>query len=264
MLRVPMPPGLFFNYERGRLLRDRITAEQLRASPIRLLFTATDLETGKARFFSNTPPEWLAADRGADAKFVADEVVAVDDLLRAVVASSALPIVYEPVPLEGRLYTDGGIVTNQPVRPAIRLGADVVFLVMVHAPINTAAKAKTFIDVGLRSLSILMRQSLMTDLKIMSDVNALCERAAAEFGLRPEEIELDFGTRRYRYIRPFLVHPAEPLAVSELDFGGSTTGPAILQGYRDACAQLEQFLAYVPAARCGKPRRLLRYTPAAE
>lgn len=264
LLRVPLPPGLFFNYERGRLLRDRITAEQLRASPIRLLFTATDLATGKARFFSNTPPERLAADPGANARFVAEEVAAVDDLLRAVVASSALPIVYEPVPLEGRLYTDGGIVTNQPVRPAIRLGADVVFLVMVHAPMNTAAKAKTFIDVGLRSLSILMRQSLMTDLKIMSDVNALCERAAAEYALRPEEIEIDFGTRRYRYIRPFLVHPKEPLAVSELDFGGSTTGPAILLGYRDACAQIEEFLNYAPQARFGRTKRLLRYTPAPE
>ena len=40
--------------------------------------------------------------------------------------------------------------------------------------------------------------------------------------------------------------------ISELDFGGSTTGPAILLGYRDACAQLEEFLAYAPEARFGR------------
>ena len=263
-LRLPLRGGLFTNYERGRLLRERVTSEQLRASPIRLVFTATDLETGKARYFSNTPPERLAADPGADARFVAEEVATVEDLLRAVVASSAMPIVYEPVPLEGRLYTDGGIVTNQPVRPAIRLGADVLFLVMVNAPVNQRATARTFIDVGLRSLSILMRQSLMTDLKILNDVNALCERAATEFRLHPEEIEIDFGTRRYRYIRAFIIHPARPLGGSELDFGGGTTGPAILHGYNDARAQIENFLAYAPQARFGRPKRLLRYSTASE
>lgn len=259
LLRLPLRSGLFSNFERRRLLRGRVSDERLRASPIRLLITATDLQTGTARYFANAPPKDLAADPGADARFVAEEVTAFDDLLGAVIASSALPIVYEPVPLGGRLYADGGIVTNQPIRPALRLGADVLFLVMVNAPQSQPLEAKTFIDVGLRGLSILMEQSLLTDLKILNNVNTLCEQAAQEHGLRPEEIEIDFGTRRYRYVRAFAIRPAQPLGGTELDFGGGSTRPAILQGYRDACVQIESFLAYAPQTRFGRPKRVLRY-----
>jgi predicted acylesterase/phospholipase RssA len=260
VLRLLLRSGLFSNFERSRLLRERISPEGLRASPIRVIFTATDLETGAARFFSNTPPERLRADRGADPRFVAEEVTTADDLIRAVVASSALPIVYEPLTVGGRLYSDGGIVTNQPIRPAIRLGAEVLFLIMVHAPESQRGKAETFLDLGLRGLDILMEQSLLTDLKLLNSVNALCERAAAELRLRPEEIEIDFGTRRYRYAKAFIIRPAAPLPGSALDFGGETTGPAILQGYQDACAQIESFLGYAPQAKFGQPRHLLRYS----
>ena len=259
LLQSPLRSGLFSNFERSRLVRGRVSNEQLCASPIRLLITATDLQLGTARYFANVSPEELAADPGADAGFVAQEVTAFEDLIGAVIASSALPIVYEPMPLAGRLYADGGMVANQPIRPAIRLGADVLFLVMVNARQSEPLEAKTFIDVGLRGLNILMEQSLLTDLKILNSVNALCEHAAKELGRRPEEIEIDFGTRRYRYIPAFAIRPAQPLGGTELDFGGGSTGPAILQGYRDASAEIENFLAYAPQAKFGRHKRVLRY-----
>ncbi len=259
LLRLPLRPGLFTNFERGRLLRERISSPRLLASPIRLVFTATDLRSGEARFFSNTPREDLAKDPGADPRFVEEEVVLADDPLGAVIASSALPIAYEPIQLSGRLYTDGGIVANQPIRPAIRLGADVLFLVMMDPPSRSRSKAHTFVDVGLRALDILMLQNLLTDLKILTNVNLACEHAAAELGVRPEELEIDLGTRRYRYVKAFTVRPAESLGGTVLDFSGRTTAPAILRGYRDACAQIETFLAYAPKARFGQPRRVLRF-----
>jgi predicted acylesterase/phospholipase RssA len=263
LLRLPARPGLFANFERGRMLRQRITHEQLRDSPIRILFTATDLERGTARFFTNTPAEILAHDPGVDARFVREETETADDLVRSVIASSALPLVYEPIPLEGRLYTDGGIVANQPIRPAVRLGADVLFLVLVDPPQGRRADVRTFLDVGLRALDLLMTQNLLTDLKILNTMNAACARAAAERGLAPEEIEIDLGTRRYRYIQAFTIRPNRALIGTALDFGGSTTGPAILQGYRDAAACLEDFLPYARRARFGRPRQVVRFAPGA-
>lgn len=260
LIRLPLRTGLFANFERGRYLRQRISNQRLRASPIRVVFTATDLEAGTARFFSNVPPQVLAADPGVDARFVAEEVVTTDDLMRAVIASTALPIAYEPLPVEGRAYVDGGIVANQPIRPAIRLGAEVLFLVMMDPPEGRRGEARTFVDVGLRALDILMLQNLLTDLKILTNVNAACERAAASLGLRPEEIEMDMGTRRYRYVKAFTIRPPASLGGTVLDFGGETTGPAILQGYRDACAQIENFLAYAPQARFGRARRLVSFS----
>lgn len=261
LLRLPLRSGLFANFERVRLLRERFSSEQIRNSPIRVIFTVTELESGTARFFANATPEELAADPGADARFVAEEVATADDLMRAVIASSALPIVYEPMKLNGRLYADGGIVTNQPIRPAIRLGADVLFLVIVDAPGNQRGEVRTFLDIGLRALNILMMQSLLTDLKILNSVNVLCERAGAELKLRPEEIEIDFGPRRYRYAKPFIIRPEEPLHGTSLDFDAETIVPAVLQGYRDACAQIEAFLAYAPETKFGPPKVLLHYAP---
>ncbi len=260
-LRLPLHGGLFPNFERGRLLRQRIPVGRLRTSPMRVIFTTTDLEAGTVRYFSNVPPEVLAELSGADRKFVAEEVSTADDLMRAVIASSALPIVYEPLELEGRQYTDGAIVATQPLRPAIRLGADVVFVVVMDPPGRGRRELKTFIDVGLRALDILMSQSLVTDLKMLGEINAACERAAAEHRLRPEEVEIDLGTRCFRYLKIFTIRPQAPLAGTVLEFAEDTIAGDILLGYRDAGAQIEQFLAYAPQARLGRPKRTLRFTP---
>ena len=259
VLRLPLRPGLFPNFERGSFLRQRLSQEQLRASPMRVLFTATDLESGTPRFFSNTPPALLAADPGADAPFVAEFVTLADDLIGAIVASSALPLAFEPMRIGGRLYSDGGLCTNQPLRPAMRLGADVVFLVMMDALSSRRTRLDTFVDVGLCALDILMRQNLLSDLRISANLNAACERAAEELGLRPEEVEISLGRRRYRYVKAISICPPETLPGAALDFSPVMTQSAILQGYRDACGQLAGFLAYAREAKFRHPRRVLEW-----
>lgn len=262
LLRLPLRPGLFQNFERGRLLRRGVPEGSLEASPIRVIFTATDLKTGAACFFSNARADQLLADSGVDPHFVAQEVVNPPDLLRAIVASSALPIAFEPIPLGGRLYTDGSIVANQPIRPAVRLGADVLFLVLTESGRKDRAEARTFVDVGLRALEILLLQNLLTDLKLLDTVNAMCEQAAARRGLQPEEVEVELGPRHYRYVKPFTIRPRAPLIGTVLDFGRRTIAPALLQGYSDAADQIEAFLAYAPGARFRRPRHPVRFADA--
>ena len=104
-------------------------------------------------------------------------------------------------------------------------------------------------------------QNLLTDLKVVGDINAACERAAAEIGVRPEEVEIDMGTRRFRYLKIFTIRPDAPLAGTALDFSGETIGPDLLHGYRDACAQIENFLAYAQRAKFKRPRHVLRFSP---
>ncbi len=65
-------------------------------------------------------------------------------------------------------------------------------------------------------------------MKILTNVNAVCERAAAELCLQPEEVEIDLGTCRYRYIKALAVRPAAPLGGTLLDFTRYSTAPAIL------------------------------------
>ena len=56
-LRMPLRTGLFPNFDRIKFLRDRIPQEKLRNSAIRVIMTATDIQRGTARFFSNAPVE---------------------------------------------------------------------------------------------------------------------------------------------------------------------------------------------------------------
>lgn len=62
-----------------------------------LLVTGTDLSTGKLELWSSGP------------------------LVGPLLASSAIPFVFSPVALAGRLYADGGIVDNFPVAPLVGL-----------------------------------------------------------------------------------------------------------------------------------------------
>lgn len=259
LLRLPLRPGLFPNYERARFIRERLDEQKLRASPIHVIFSATDLQSGDPVFFSNSTAERLAAEPGADEEFIRSMVVETSDLVGAVVASSALPLAYEPMMLNGRLYADGGLCANQPLRPAVRLGADVVFLVMMDSMEGPRKRLKTFVDVGLSAVDILMRQTLVNDLRIASHFNITCERAAQKAGLHPEEIEIVLGTRRYRYVRAIAICPKESLPGSALDFDEERTRQAILQGYLDAGVQILQFLAYARESRFSYPRHSLEW-----
>lgn len=259
-LRLPLKSGLFPNFERTRFLRDRIPVGRLRASPIRVLMTAADVRTGEEVFFSNTSRAALESDPGADADFVRGQVVPADDLLRAVMASSAFPLVYEVVEIGERHCMDGGVVGNQPIRPAVRLGAEVLFLVLVEpAPGKRVRRPPlTFLDSGTRAIEILMAQNLRGDLRILQNMNDTCERYAAELGVAPEQVILEVGSRRYRYVKPFVVCPAEPLHATVLDFHRKIIAPAIVQGYRDGAAAVLQFRDYIAPLPATAPKHLLR------
>lgn len=259
-LRLPLRSGLFPNFERTRFLRSRIPMEQLRNSPMRVIMTAADVEAGRESYFSNTSREVLAADPGADPAFVLREIRETDDLLKAVVASSAFPFVYEAVPMQERSWVDGGIVANQPIRPALRLGADLIFLVLVAPRSQEQVKISTFLDVGVRAIDILMSQNLKTDLKILENINRVCEHHARLLGCRPEQVMLDMGTRHYRYRKAFTVGPSEPLAATVLDFDGRITGPAILQGYHDGCQAVRDFTTYIAHLPAEGPKHVLKFS----
>jgi len=261
-LRMPFRTGLFPNFERAKYLRRRIPEDGIRRSPMRILMTATDLESGAGRYFTNKSAEVLKADPNAEAWFIDGETQEAKDLVQAAVASSAFTLAYEAVPMEGHLWTDGGIVTNQPIRPAVRLGADVLFLVMLD-PVDEGAKVatpeiKTFLDVGVQATAILISKNLKTDLKQLDRVNNLCETYAAEIGVRPEQVQLEIGAQSVRYVKAFPVCPSKPLAATALDFDGEITTPMIVQGYRDATVSVKEFFKYESERPASQSRQKVR------
>lgn len=245
-LRMPLRTGLFPNYDRIRFLRERISEDRLRSSSIRVIMTATDIQHGTARFFSNAPVDVLASDPLVQEHFVRHEIEQPSDLIQAAVASSSYTFAYEAVPMDGRLWTDGGIMTNQPILPALRLGADVLFLVLISplAGDNNTGEIKTFLDVGLQAVDILISKNFKSDLALLNNFNRLCSVYARELGVRPEQLELEIGRQRYRYVKAFNIAPEKPLRADQLDFEAEVLGPVILQGYTDATGVIRDYLRY--------------------
>lgn len=259
-LRLPLRTGLFANFDRTQFLKARIPEEGLRNSDIHVIMTATDLKGGTGRFFSNSAPEELLRDRDVQPDFIHEDVECPNDLVQAAVASSAYTFAYEAVPMEGRLWTDGGVVTNQPIRPALRLGADVLFLVMLEPVFSNdvSAEVKTFLDVGIHAVDILISKNLKSDMAMLNNLNQLCSIYAQELGVKPEQLELEIGAQRYCYVKAFNIAPEKPLPATALDFDGEIIGPVIVQGYCDACKVLQDFLDYESTRPPRESRRVVR------
>jgi hypothetical protein len=134
-----------------------------------------------------------------------------------------------------------------------------VFLIMMDSLQGRRKTLKTFVDVGLSAVDILMRQTLVNDLRIAANFNVTCERAAEKNGLHPEEIEIVLGARRYRYVKAITICPQESIPGSALDFSPERTREAILLGYREGTAQILKFLEYARGARFSYPRHELEW-----
>lgn len=131
--------GIGFGFAKGKrfeaLLREALPA-QMQAFPTHFAAVATDLNTG----------ETVLLNHG--------------DAPRALRASTAIPVVYEPVKSEGRLLGDGQITSPLPVAAARQLGAQVVIAVDVVYPPQHSAMSNPF-SVLFQSLLISTYRHLM-------------------------------------------------------------------------------------------------------
>lgn len=93
-----------------RLVERNITHQRLEDLPIALHVVACEVLTGHEVLLSSGP------------------------LVKAVLASSAIPGVLPPVEWEGRLLMDGGVVDNTPISHAVRLGARQIYVLPTGGP----------------------------------------------------------------------------------------------------------------------------------
>jgi NTE family protein len=123
--------GLASGERLEEFVRDRAGTATIEALRVPFAAVATDLSTGEA----------VALRSG--------------DLARAVRASSAIPGVFEPVEIEGRLLVDGGVVQNLPVRVAREMGADLVIAVDVTA-LPDPTRPRNFVEVFLQAVNVVV------------------------------------------------------------------------------------------------------------
>ncbi len=77
------------------------------------------------------------------------------NLVEALRASSAIPMVFEPVEKDGKILVDGGVLLRTPVKLCRALGADKVVAVDSIGKLRPARSINKLMDVGTRTFSII-------------------------------------------------------------------------------------------------------------
>jgi NTE family protein len=101
-------------------LASHIELEGLQDAPVPLHVVATDRASGSAVVLSSGPA------------------------IPALLASSAIPGIFGPITIGGRMLVDGGIASDTPVSEAVALGATKVFVLPSHAASAVPARGGAF------------------------------------------------------------------------------------------------------------------------
>ena len=114
-----------------RLSIDYHDVSDFKKLPIPFVCVATDIETGEA----------VILDKGY--------------LPEAMRASMAIPTVFSPIEIDGKLLVDGGMVNNFPVREVVEMGADIVIGVDVQAGPKSKEELNSFLDIINQTVSLM-------------------------------------------------------------------------------------------------------------
>ncbi|MGM0548224.1 MAG: patatin-like phospholipase family protein [Bacillota bacterium] len=146
-----------------------------------LKVAATECSSGEIRYFE--PQKY-------------DELNKIDKIFKA---SSSLPLVSNPVEIEGACYLDGGIKDSIPIKKALADGYQNIVVVLTREKgyRKTPVKAKFLLDFFLRKYPNLV-QDLKERYKVYNQTLNLIEKkekAGEIFVFRPEEIKIDRFSR---------------------------------------------------------------------
>jgi NTE family protein len=89
-------------------------------------------------------------------------VLAGGDLSRAVRASNSFPLAFPPVPVEGRILVDGGLMDNLPVGVVRSMGAQLVLAIDISSPPVDIARTRDIINSAYSITDVLRAQASAT------------------------------------------------------------------------------------------------------
>ncbi len=195
----------FFDNEPLRnLIRTTIDFAAVRNSTTELRIAATNWNVGTVRVFGNSD---MTDDRGPS----------------IVMGSTAIPSVFPPVPIDGSLYADGGVLANTPLGPALAAKAEVIhaiYLTPNPADISIPRVENTF-DTVERMMTIMVSGKIITDVEHIRRVNRVIA-STAPAGFAPVTVHL------------YNPHSALGSLVGMLNFEREPIEALIEQGYKAA------------------------------
>lgn len=151
VFRLSLKPWHLLSHLRGdalyhseglrQLLERSLSYSGIEDARLALRIVATDFETGGAVAFHS------------------------GSVVDAVLASAALPGLFPPVEIAGRLYVDGGIADNVPISPAVGAGAKEIYVIRTGFDCPVAAGRLKAMDVLWRSIGLLLNRTIADDVR---------------------------------------------------------------------------------------------------
>ncbi len=213
---LPVPRSLFDNAPLATLLAREIDFEALARAvaagrPDSVAVTATSLGDAESVTFVQTSrhfPAWERVGRRGE-----PAVLGVDHLM----ASAAIPLLFQPVAMNGGHYGDGALRQSTPFAPAIHLGADRILVIGVRHPrAGRVLQGPTpnMADQFGFMLDSLFVEGLQADLERLKRINALL------VGRRPGPVP--YGMR---HVDTLVLQPGRDPAEAALTHRHAMPGP---------------------------------------
>jgi predicted acylesterase/phospholipase RssA len=163
-------PGLWGPSTRRKLMIRLVGAEGMRhltGGDTLLVITALALEDGRITHFVSGPsPGDMFRQRVERGLGRVVEVERPMEMVDAAVASSAIPLLFEPVRIRGHDYVDAGQFSNQPLAAALAAEADAVVVVLLVPPaaLRPRLRGDDLVSLGSRLVEIANWRSLQIEL----------------------------------------------------------------------------------------------------
>lgn len=197
-----------------------------------------------------------------------------------VLASASIPVLFEPVAVEGAYYGDGGIRMNTPLSPAIHLGSDRVVAISIRHPrsiektveLNRLGGGLPISEISVADIAGVMMNAAFLDgldsdvertLRINQTLKLLEEAKATSAGTSLKQVPLlvlspstDLGAMAQQQFKKFprtMRYMLKGLGVSDttgsdlmsyLSFDPSFTRPLLELGRADALLKREEILDF--------------------
>lgn len=159
LLRAPasayrsLPTGLLKGQKLARWLSDITYHHRFYDTHIPLAVMATEINSGEAVCY-HTPGYVLAEHRFSRPV----TIIAGNDLVGPLRASTAIPGVFRPVELDGRMLVDGGVVDNLPAEALRAVGVRNVVAVNLGYPGQQPKRLESAVSIAVQAVDIMARE----------------------------------------------------------------------------------------------------------
>lgn len=192
------------------LLKREVSLHQLKASSMKVGLCTTDLCSLQTKLIT------------------IDDIMSTNELIDVLMATSAIPIAFPPRHIHGSgLWVDGGLVRNTPMETAIQMGADEIYMVLLHPETINICPTNMF-QVLVRCLDIVLDASARKEIQSAELYNRLIAAGSVESRGRKNVL-----------IRVF--QPRRAVNTTLLEISPERSRNLVQQGYNEALDQLADY-----------------------